>query len=49
MARTGNGESFANSTFTAAASSSLVVVSTTIDPPWPTIKVTLAIESPTAT
>ena len=44
MARTGALEIFANSAFTACASSTLLVVSTMMVPPSPTIRVTLAIE-----
>ena len=49
MARTGAVESFANSAFTALASSTSLVVSTTIDPPSPSINTELASEKPTAT
>ena len=44
MARTGAREILANSARTACASSSLVVVSTMMVPPSPTIRVALAIE-----
>ncbi len=49
MARTGAVERFANSARTRLASSTSLVVSTTIDPPWPSIKTELAFEKPTAT
>jgi hypothetical protein len=49
MARTGAVESFANSAFTSLASSTSLVVSTTIDPPSPSINTELASEKPTAT
>jgi hypothetical protein len=42
-------ESFANSAFTSLASSRSLVVSTTIDPPSPSINTELAFEKPTAT
>jgi hypothetical protein len=44
MARTGAFEIFANAAVTACASSILLVVSTMMAPPSPTISVTLAIE-----
>src|SRR6185503_4480065 len=49
IARTGAVESFANSAFTAVAVATSLVVSTTIDPPSPTINAELASENPTAT
>ena len=49
IARTGAVERFTNSAFTALASSTSLVVSTTIAPPSPSIHAELASEKPTAT
>ena len=49
MARTGAEESLTNSALTRVASSTSLVVSTTIDPPSPAMRIELESEKPTAT